>query len=347
MKNPKFSICIPNYNYGHYIGATINSVLNQTFTDYEIIISDNASTDNSISVIKKIKSEKIRLFQNKYNIGFSHNLDRATKEAAGDYIILLSSDDLMNSNALSNYDKIINSNEYDDVVIMSSYDIIDGAGRTVIAKKPPKPDVVTNYLNENQELLNFNNEFEYEVYRGHLIAKILLSTSFTSAGAFLTTCFAKKLYNDVEGYNNIMSVLPDAHFSHKLCLQNPKIIYSHKSLFKYRVHSPDHAQHGAGINTKILIDLFQMTNSYEENKLKMIRISYSDLKTNFVNYWCIRIAMISLLTGRISKALNNYIFGFVTYPKIMLGNPKIIIILFLFIFSPIFWLLGGLYRRIK
>ena len=48
MKNIKFSICIPNYNYGSYIGETIKSVLNQTYENYEIIVVDNASTDDSI-----------------------------------------------------------------------------------------------------------------------------------------------------------------------------------------------------------------------------------------------------------------------------------------------------------
>ena len=72
--NPNFSICIPNYNYGKYIGDTIQSVLNQTYQNFEIIIVDNASTDDSIEIIKSFKDKRIKLFLNKYNIGFAPNL---------------------------------------------------------------------------------------------------------------------------------------------------------------------------------------------------------------------------------------------------------------------------------
>ena len=51
MKNNiKFSICIPNYNYANYIGETIQSVLNQTYSNFEIIIADNSSEDESVAV---------------------------------------------------------------------------------------------------------------------------------------------------------------------------------------------------------------------------------------------------------------------------------------------------------
>ena len=63
MKNIKFSICIPNYNYGSYIGETIKSVLNQTYENYEIIVVDNASTDDSLSVIKSFKDSRIKFLR--------------------------------------------------------------------------------------------------------------------------------------------------------------------------------------------------------------------------------------------------------------------------------------------
>ena len=113
MNGIKFSICIPNYNYSQFIGKTIESVLNQTYQNFDIIISDNASDDDSISVIESFKDCRISLIQNKYKVGFSPNLDRATYKASGDYIILLSSDDLMKPNALEEYNSFITRQDDD------------------------------------------------------------------------------------------------------------------------------------------------------------------------------------------------------------------------------------------
>ncbi|MGB0177514.1 MAG: glycosyltransferase family 2 protein, partial [Owenweeksia sp.] len=72
-KSPLFSICIPNFNYAGYIGRTIESVLNQSFRDFELIIVDNASTDDSMEVIRGYKEQdaRIRVFENKFNVGFA------------------------------------------------------------------------------------------------------------------------------------------------------------------------------------------------------------------------------------------------------------------------------------
>ena len=99
-QGPSFSICIPNYNYGKYIGQTIESVLTQTYQNFEIIVVDNASTDNSIEIIESFKDPRIKLYKNNYNIGFAPNLQKATSLATKEFINLLSSDDQMKPKAL-------------------------------------------------------------------------------------------------------------------------------------------------------------------------------------------------------------------------------------------------------
>lgn len=71
-----FSVCIPNFNYGRYIGATIRSVLEQTYPFYEIVVVDNASTDDSVAVVESLQStsgisDLIRLYRNSSNVGFA------------------------------------------------------------------------------------------------------------------------------------------------------------------------------------------------------------------------------------------------------------------------------------
>ena len=90
----KVSICIPNYNYGKYIGQTIQSILNQTYTDFELIIVDDASTDNSLEVIDSFKDSRINVYENEKNMGMTANWNRCVDLATGDYITIFHSDDI-------------------------------------------------------------------------------------------------------------------------------------------------------------------------------------------------------------------------------------------------------------
>src|SRR5579871_6005385 len=103
---PRYSICIPNYNYERYLGRTIQSVLDQSCPELEIVVSDNASTDKSVDLVRGFGDPRIRLNINRCNVGFAGNLDRAAKMARGGRLILLSSDDLMRPEALATYDKL-------------------------------------------------------------------------------------------------------------------------------------------------------------------------------------------------------------------------------------------------
>lgn len=94
-KSPKVSVSIPTYNRQDYIGEAIDSVLQQTFTDFELIIVDNCSTDNTPEIIKKyaLADKRIKYYRNEYNMGACSNINRAMLLARGEYVKLLFSDD--------------------------------------------------------------------------------------------------------------------------------------------------------------------------------------------------------------------------------------------------------------
>src|SRR5690349_10985865 len=75
----KISVCIPNFNYGRYLRAAIESVLGQSHQDFEIVIADNASTDDSVEVVESFRDPRIRLRRNRTNVGFAPNVDRTTE----------------------------------------------------------------------------------------------------------------------------------------------------------------------------------------------------------------------------------------------------------------------------
>lgn len=94
---PIVSVVIPNYNYAHYLDERINSILNQTFSDFEIILLDDASTDNSIEIIDKYKNNPLvsHCIVNKENSGYVfHQWEKGINLARGKYIWIAESDDL-------------------------------------------------------------------------------------------------------------------------------------------------------------------------------------------------------------------------------------------------------------
>ena len=98
---PKISIIIPVYNSGKYLKRCLNSIIRQTFKDFEIILIDDHSDDNSINIIKKymLSDDRILLLTNSGK-GVSSARNTGLKAAAGDYIQFVDSDDSLNENAL-------------------------------------------------------------------------------------------------------------------------------------------------------------------------------------------------------------------------------------------------------
>lgn len=92
----KVSVIVPNYNCEKFIGETVNSVINQTYKNWELLIVDDCSTDGSVEVIKKLQAAdgRIKLFINEKNSGAAASRNKALKEASGKWIAFLDSDDL-------------------------------------------------------------------------------------------------------------------------------------------------------------------------------------------------------------------------------------------------------------
>jgi len=100
--NPKFSVLMANYNNDKFIAEAIQSVLKQTFQDWELIILDDCSNDDSIDIIiPYLKDKRIRLIQNDKNSGYIKTLKRLVNECKSCIFGILDSDDALTEDALS------------------------------------------------------------------------------------------------------------------------------------------------------------------------------------------------------------------------------------------------------
>lgn len=118
----KISIITASYNYEKYIVETLNSIINQNYENWELIIVDDGSCDNSLSVIDDYvaQDDRIKLYThaNNKNRGLSETIKLALSKCSGDYIAFLESDDIWGENNLSEKLHIIR--QYPDIAIISN-----------------------------------------------------------------------------------------------------------------------------------------------------------------------------------------------------------------------------------
>ena len=90
---PKISIIMSCYNHDKFVGEAIESVLNQSFKDFELLIIDDNSTDKTYDIVNSFKDPRIKVFRNEKNFGMVFNTNSLIKKSNGEYIAIINSDD--------------------------------------------------------------------------------------------------------------------------------------------------------------------------------------------------------------------------------------------------------------
>lgn len=140
------SIIMPSYNTAPYIKKTIQSVLDQTYEKWELIIVDDCSTDNTDEVLSKIQDERIRCFKNEKNSGAAVSRNRALREAKGQWIAYLDSDDIWMPEKLEKQISFMEENGY--AFSYTKYEEIDAEGnKTGVKVTGPKKITKTGMFN--------------------------------------------------------------------------------------------------------------------------------------------------------------------------------------------------------
>ncbi|REK10860.1 MAG: glycosyltransferase family 2 protein [Planctomycetota bacterium] len=314
----KFSVCIPNYNYERYLGSTIQSVLDQDDPDLEILISDNASTDRSVEIVKGFNDPRIRLHINACNVGFAGNLDRSAGMATGDVMIMLSSDDLMRAGALAAYRKLFGRlREQGCAAIAScSWEVIDAEDRVTDQTGPNNLWKPEDRQGELEELLGVP---VYGVSAGELLRRGLLQ--MRNPFNFAATAYDADLYRRVEGYGGGRLYNPDKWFHWKVLAQADMAYFVDSRLFAYRWHGGNQfAQQGAAGALKFLVDEYVSTLELDAAVLERIGLTRDDVLGAFIEYDIARHGLATLAQGGRVRARRILDFGRATYPQVVRGN---------------------------
>lgn len=152
---PLVSICIPNYNTADFVTDTIKCALAQTYKRKEVIVIDDLSTDGSVAAVKRF-GKKVRLFQNRKNLGYPGNMNRCVDLARGKYIVFLNSDDLLDRDAVKRQVELMESNPSVGIVHGTSR-VIAEAGKVTGEIRTFREDRVLNGMKRLQTLLEGNS----------------------------------------------------------------------------------------------------------------------------------------------------------------------------------------------
>lgn len=211
--NPTVSVVIPSYNHERFIRECIQSVLDQTFQDFEIIITDDASSDGTVQLIKKFKDHRIKLFRHTTNKGASVAANNCISHASGKYIAMLNSDDAWYSNKLDV--QVSYLEEHPEIgAVFGRVDWVDEKGQPI-----------TNKNFHHKDLFDVSNRTRFE----------WLKYFFYKGNCLCHPCslVRRECYQKIGLLNPALANLPDFDLWIRLCLHYEIIVLDRK-LIKFR-----------------------------------------------------------------------------------------------------------------
>lgn len=232
---PYFSVIIPLYNKENFIENTIKSVLNQSFTDFELIVVDDCSTDRSLNIVKEIINNKIRIINHDLNSGLSSSRNTGITNSRGNYIAFLDADDLWKETFLEEILNLIN--EFPEAKLFAT-----NYEEVYSEKIILKPD---NYGTKITKITLIYNYFD-----------ISLNQPLYCPSSF---CVEKIVFKNVGCYDEQITFGEDVDFNIR-ANSKFKLAYSNKALVSYLCFSENQITQSK-LSDKIITDF----DFYEKN----------------------------------------------------------------------------------
>lgn len=213
LEIPLVSICIPAYNSGKYICATLESILKQTYSNLEIIITDDHSVDNTCAIVEAFKDPRIKLFRNEANLGVPGNWNRSIELANGDFIKIMGADDILAVDCIEKQVSILCNPVYDQISLVTSY---------------------KNVIDKNGKLLFCRKTFNEIIISGKSAIKLSLIDGTNLIGEPVAGLFRKSDFDRIGGYKSDFKYLIDLEFWNRL-ISNSHLYLFHEPLYSFRL----------------------------------------------------------------------------------------------------------------
>lgn len=280
QKMPLISVIMPCYNADKYVFEAIWSILNQTQNNLELIIIDDCSIDNSVSVIESIKDSRVFLIKNSFNYGVSLSLNTGIEHAKGDYIARMDADDFSLPTRFEKQLQFLNSNPHIDIC---------GCASTIIDSQNEPIEELNVSINpeEIKAKMIFENQFVHP-------------TVFAKSNVFKKNRYDLSYSNVCEDYELWLRILPEYKFG------NLK-----EKLLKYRIHQNNvsntkkNTEKKRELLSKMFLNFFDKHQlSVSENEILLHINNLFLQKKEYVNYFKLNNNGINYLLW--NQKLNNF-----------------------------------------
>ena len=274
QKDSLVTICIPVYNGSAYISDSLSSALKQTYTNCEILIVDDCSTDNTLEIIQQFEklNSNIRVHKNDRNLGLVGNWNKCIELARGNWIKFIFQDDTMENSCVE--EMVTAAQKYNHEFIVCE--------RSFLIQSDASSSQNEFYTNQVSRLSDF---FKTDSIIHHNDFNLVLSKNLTNnfIGEPCSFLFAKSLTNKYGLFCADLSQLCDFEFAARIA-SNIGLVYVPRKLVQFRVHgnSTSESNHKSKKIKLELIDSYILAYRYRYIKeFRKFRMEFNERILNF------------------------------------------------------------------
>src|SRR6478672_36965 len=225
---PQFTVIIPLYNKENFVSATIKSILDQTFTDYEVLIIDDCSTDISLTKIQPFLSDTIKLISHAKNSGLSASRNTGIRNASAQYVTFLDADDVWKPTVLETFYQMIQQFPEESIFAVNYLEVYENGD--IILPKNSTSDLKPNETVVIRDFFKRNRQQGLFIHSG--------------------VCFDKKVYEDVGYYDTDIDFAEDLDFNIR-AFSKYNLVYHTNRLVFYTIYSENQLTNSSILGKKL------------------------------------------------------------------------------------------------
>ncbi|HRH64146.1 MAG TPA: glycosyltransferase [Bacteroidia bacterium] len=276
----KISICIPTYNGEKYLNECLDSCINQSFRDFEVVIVDDGSTDATLAICKQFqaKDSRIKIHQNVSNLGLVNNWNKCLELASGEWIKFVFQDDYLTHDCLEKFVEVINEKSF---LLVSK--------RSFILPTNASPKLRQYYLNEVRTLENTGIKSLDGYFTGEQISRLAVENiCLNFIGEPSLSLFKKSLLNECGNFNADLAQICDLEFLQRIGSRFG-LTYISKQLCHFRIHNESTTSQNLGkkgyqlshIDPIILAHQMLYAKEYDRFRNSLNRLQLNKLSSYF------------------------------------------------------------------